>query len=76
MQQKRLSKCLESLARRERRGSLPRVTSRHNHILGGKSGGNNRLVERVQAAFSYQLSVGGAAMILSLAVFAESRQER
>jgi hypothetical protein len=36
IQQKRLSECMESLARRERRGSVPRVISRHNHILRGK----------------------------------------
>jgi hypothetical protein len=38
MQQKRLSKCLESLARRERRGALPRkilVTSPMNPYEAG-----------------------------------------
>jgi hypothetical protein len=44
LQQKRLSKRMESLTRRERRGSLPRVTSRHNHILAGKGRDGDRAV--------------------------------
>ena len=73
LQQKRLSKCLESLARRERRVSVPRVTSRHNHELAGERAMMAAARSMRSGGFSCQAAHRGCGYDTRVIRFSQSR---